>query len=327
MRAVAGAVLTLCALTATAGEPIAKAGQKSTAALEEKPATGKTRRTISLESGPGASVPTIHVAKGRTTTLMFDGPIKSVDLLDVGKIFAPPPATQASKTLYLTTLRDPGSVVTTLVVVMATGSELPFQLVGTPDPNAADVVVDIANARSSTTAAVAATEPGGEGSSDACSNSVALLRQELDECRASTGADALRKIAQLILTEDATANSQSVVFEGRRSLRTLDKQSGLLVEATGLYRLFGNTYLLLTVENRLADRSWVLDKAQVRLNGAGADLPVISTLTELAVLPPSETEKIVVLFTTPAKRAKSSIAVTLLEKSGNRHVTLDGIDL
>jgi len=325
MRATILAVVLLCVLAPFAvsqgGEPVHKTDEKAT-----PPTSYGRRRMITVEVGAGASVPVINVAKGRTTTLMFEGSIRSVDLLDVGKLFAPPPSTQAAKTLYLTALRDPGSLVTTLMVVMASGAELPFQLVGSKEKDA-DVVVDVVVAKragAEGTEAFAATDDNGKAS---CCMSAAQLRQQLDDCQASTSADAIRKIAQLILSEDSTANSRSVVFEGRRSLRALDKQSGLLVEATGLYRMFGSMFLILSVENRLADRTWVLDKAQVRLNGAGADVPLIATIAELTVLPPSETERIVVVFSTPAKRAKSAISVTLLEKGGNRNVTLDSVEL
>jgi hypothetical protein len=323
-------VLTIYATAAAAAEPVTKSAQppKAThwtpgadAEKAEKPApTG--RRTITVEATPGGSVPAIRVAKSRTTTLIFDGAIKAIELLDAAKIFAPPPSTAAGKTVYLTTLRDPGSVVTTMMVVMASGAELPFQLVGVKDAQDADVVVDVLLAK----AAASPEATANDEAAAACCTSAGQLRQELDECRAATRSDVLRKIAEVILAEDAAANAQSVVFEGRRSTRSIDKQSGLLVEATGLYRMFGNTYLVMTVENRVADRTWTLDRAQVRLTGAGADLPVIATLTEFPALRPSETEKIVILFTTPTKRAKSSIAVTLMEKSGNRNVTLD-VDL
>ncbi len=319
-----GTCLTL-ASSAWAGEPVTTSAKKAEGA--GLPTQRPTRRSVVVEGAPGTSVPIISVAKGRTTTLIFDAPIKAIELLDAARIFAPPPATAAGKTVYLTTLRDPGTVVTTMMVVMASGAEVPFQLVGVKDSQDADVVVDVLLNK--------AVAPDGERraqatqhdeAATACLISAGQLRQELDECRGATKSDVLRKIAEVILAEDAVANAQSVVFEGKRSVRSIDKQSGLLVEATGMYRMFGHTYLVLSVENRVADRTWMLDKAQVRLVGAGADLPVLSTLTEYPALKPSETEKIVVLFTTPTKRAKSGIAVTLLEKSGNRHVTLD-VDL
>lgn len=317
-------VLSLVLSSAAAGAA-APAARKAPPAVSEAPPAPPARRSIQVEATAGAAVPLVRVAKGRTTTLIFDAPIKAIELLDAARIFAPPPSTSAGKTVYLTTLRDPGNTVTTMMIVMANGAEVPFQLVGVKDPQDADVVVDVLLSRKGEQGGAPAAVPA-SADAEACCISAGQLRQELDECRSTTRSDVLRKVAEVILSEDATANSQSVVFEGKRSVRSIDKQSGLLVEATGMYRMFGHTYLVLTVENRMADRTWMLDRAQIRLVGAGADLPVVSTLTEYPALKPSETEKIVVLFTSPTKRAKSGIAVTLLEKSGNRHVTLD-VDL
>jgi hypothetical protein len=304
---------------------LASLGSSAFAADPAKAAATATapggRRTINLDETPNSVVPAIHVAKGFTTTLMFEAPIRAVDLLDAGKIFAPPPANPAAKSLYLTPLKDPGATVTTLVVTVGSGAEVPFQIVGTRSQKEVDLVVDVvgkSGAGAGTPAGPAAANPA------ACCTSAAQLRQELDECQASSSTDALRKIAGLILTQDASA-SQSMVFEGR-AIHVLDKQNGLLVEAQRVYRLFGYTYLVVSVENRLADRPWVLDKPQIHFTGAGADLAVVAFMTELPVLPPSESEKIVVLFATPPK-AKSTIGLTLLEKSGTRHVNLTSIEL
>jgi len=64
------------------------------------------------------------------------------------------------------------------------------------------------------------------------------------------------------------------------------------------------------------------------VKSGGADVKVVSYATELPALPPDEIEKLVVAFQTPASQAtRQKVTLTLLERNGSRHVTLEDLDL
>jgi len=115
----------------------------------------------------------------------------------------------------------------------------------------------------------------------------------------------------------------------RYDIHRLTRQGQLLVEARQAYRLFGVTYLVLTIQNRSASKAWVLDRAEVSVQGGPAteELKVAAAVAELAVLGPDETERLVVAFPTPNQSANQRFVLSLREKDGNRHVRLDDIAL
>jgi len=92
-----------------------------------------------------------------------------------------------------------------------------------------------------------------------------------------------------------------------------------------IYRLFSHSYVLLTIENRDPSRTWVLDKPEVKLFGGrdSQSLKVVTFDTDLKTLPPAEVAKVVVVLDTPAQMVGQRYALTLLEKGGARHVTMD----
>ena len=135
----------------------------------------------------------------------------------------------------------------------------------------------------------------------------------------------MQQISALILAQDL---KQPQVFE-RHSIHRPDRQSELLVNAWWVYRVFGQTYLLLTVENRSASKPWVLERAEVRVGGKGQgnEIEVLAVKTEHPALPPTERQRVVVVFPTPEQQVHETVNVSLFEKDGKRHVKLTGIDL
>jgi len=81
------------------------------------------------------------------------------------------------------------------------------------------------------------------------------------------------------------------------------------------------------VENRDPSRPWSLDRADVRLDGAGevADVRVLASLGESSVLAPGEAGRVVVGFRGGPRAAGQRYTVTLREKDGGRHVVLGGL--
>ena len=155
----------------------------------------------------------------------------------------------------------------------------------------------------------------------------AQLRGQLDECQANTSSAGAAHIAALVLKNaQDTASPQMRTFEGH-SVHALDKQSRLLVEVTYMYRLFGLSYLVMTVENRDPSKTWVLERPELKLAGGRetSDVHVVTFDTDLkGGLPAGEQEKVVVVFDTPQQQLSGQrYTVALYEKGGGRHVRLD----
>jgi Protein of unknown function (DUF2381) len=124
----------------------------------------------------------------------------------------------------------------------------------------------------------------------------------------------------------AQSLDQPQTFE-RRSLRVGDKQSRLLVQGRWVYRMLGLTYMIFTVENRDPQRSWVLDRIDVRLTGTGEamDVKVVAAQAELPILPPGTAERVVVAFEAPPMSPSQRFKVSIYEKDGPRLVALENI--
>jgi uncharacterized protein (TIGR02268 family) len=300
--------------------PSARTAQKpapAPAAAQPKPAPKRKllRRQLAITDATINTVPEIFVAGGVPTTLSFRQPIneKSIVLADSADVFLPVRSTSTSIQL-IPKMDVPDGSPTTLTVSLADGTVLPFMLGSVPQE--ADVQLDID---------VTLEKKASGDSPQALKSAIGQLRAQLDECTATSDAAGLSKLAALILRED-TGKPQP--FE-RHDVHKLDKQSRLLVEVKQAYRLFGHTYVLLTVENRDPSKSWVLDRPEVSLLGDGTtnDLKVAAFSSDTATLNPDETQKLVVAFPTPPQGVNQRFTLSLFEKNGNRHVRLDNVSL
>lgn len=272
-------------------------------------------RTLTITDANSNQVQEIHCAGRVPTTLAFQVPIdqKLVVLADANNIFLPPRTTD--RTILLIPKEDltPGTP-TTLTVTLEDGTILPFVLSAATDT--VDVTVNVI---------VSLQKRAAPESVEALKTSIGQLRGQLDECQSNAGSAGVSKIAALILKQDADAPAP---FE-RHAVHKLDRQSRLLVEVKQAYRLFNQTYVVLTVQNRDPSRPWVLDHPEVSVSGGGqaSDVKVTSYVTEANSLSPDESERIVVSFDTPPQSSGQDYILRLLEHGGSRHVQLDGLAL
>jgi uncharacterized protein (TIGR02268 family) len=269
------------------------------------------RRTLVFDDDSVASLPEIHVAGGRATILTFEVPLKESGALiaDTRGLFYPP--TQTEKTLILVPKSDLAHPAA-LNVSLTDGTVLSFKL--TTVPKESDVQVDVV---------MALKERASPDSAQALRTTIEQLRGELDECQADSATAGAAKLASLLLAHD---EDEPQTFD-RHALRGRDKQNRLLVEARWIYRLVGLTYMVFTVENRDPQKSWVLDRAEVKRTGSGdaVDVRVLAAATAVPVLAPGMGETVVVAFRTPAQSAGHRYTVTLVEKDGGRRVVLEGL--
>jgi uncharacterized protein (TIGR02268 family) len=297
----AGLLLAACALFATSARTEASASDRREL----------RRRTITIDDQSLSSVPEIHVAAGTPTILTFDVPVRDggAILADVRGVFYPP--TQTDKTVMLVPKADLARP-EPLNVSLADGTVLTFKL--TTVPREADVQVDVA---------IALRDRAKPDSAQALRMVNEQLRSELEECRDGAADAGAAKLAALLLAQSL---EQPQAFE-RRPLRAGDKQNRLLVQGRWAYRLLGLTYMVFTVENRDPHRSWVLERAEVRLEGAGSsvDVKVIAAVPELPILPPDTSERVVIAFETPQQSPTQRYSVRLHEKDGARLVALEGL--
>jgi uncharacterized protein (TIGR02268 family) len=273
------------------------------------------RRSLQVTDANFNEVQVVHVAAGVPTTLSFRQSLRpeSVILADTTNAFLPLKATETS--IVLIPRRDLGHrSMTTLTVTLADGTILPLLL--TTIAKEADIGVDIN---------VSLVKQAPPESTAILKASVAQLRAELDECRADQGNAGIAKLASLVLQQDL---ARPQVFE-RHELRRRDKQERLLVDVRQAYRIFGHTYVVLTLENRDPSRTWVLDHPELAVTGGGQslDVQVVAFQMDTVAIAPNETGKVVVAFQTPPQGSSNSFSLQLLEKNGSRHVKLDGLSL
>ncbi len=295
--------------------PVAAAVGKATDSVVTSGKRALKRRSLVITDANFNEVQVIHVAAGVPTTLSFRQPLRaeSVILADVTDAFLPVKATENS--IVLIPKRDLGHrSMTTLTVTLADGTILPLLL--TTIAGEADIGVDIN---------VALVKQAPPESAAALKRSLLELRAEVDECRADQGSAGITKLASVVLQQDL---SRTQVFE-HHELHRRDKQERLLVDVRQAYRIFGHTYLVLTVENRDPARVWVLDHPELVLTGANQtiDVQIVSFLMDLPAIAPNEIGKIVVAFQTPTQGSGNSFTLQLFEKNGSRHVRLDGLSL
>jgi uncharacterized protein (TIGR02268 family) len=289
----------------------AKTPHKQTHAQREL----KTRAMV-VNDASVQQIRELHVQGGTPTTLVFDQPLKEpgVQLLDEQEAFYPP--SQTARTVVLVPHKDLGpDAVMVLTVTLADGTPLPFRLT-TADKDA-DLQV---------TVNIALEKKGNENTPAKLQALNAALQGQLEECQSSVGDTGIKKIGDLILAQHLDRPAAFSVE--RLDLHWRDKQSRLVVTVTQAYRLFEHTYLVLHVQNRDTS-SWVLEKATVKLAGGSesADVRVVDARPELSSLPSNQEENVVVIFNTPPQQKKQSFDIDLLEKNGNRHVEIRGLDL
>jgi uncharacterized protein (TIGR02268 family) len=269
------------------------------------------RRTLTIDDQTLGSLPEIHVAGGSATILTFEIPVRENGALiaDTRGLFHQP--TQTDKTVILVPKVDL-SQPAALSVTLSDGTVLSFKLVSVPKE--ADVQVDVV---------LALRSRASPDSAQALRTTIEQLRGELDECQASSESAGAAKLAALLLGQTL---EEPQTFD-RHALSGADKQSRLLVEGRWIYRLVGLTYLVFTVENRDPTKPWVLDRAEVKLTGAGdaIDVRVLATATEVPLLAPGQEGKVVVAFKTPTQTTSHRYTVTFVEKDGGRRVVLEGL--
>jgi uncharacterized protein (TIGR02268 family) len=271
------------------------------------------RRSLTIDDANVSSLPEIHVAKGVSTVLTFPMPLSDsgafiADVKNVMEFLS-----QTDRVVLLVPKQDlPGPMA--LNVTLSDGTVLTFKLLSV----AADVDVQV-------DVAVALERRGRPESPAALKASLAHARAQLEECQAMSGAAGVSKLAALLVAQNLDSPQ---AFE-RRPARGGDKQSRLLVQARWVYRLLGTTYVVLVVENRDSSRTWVLDRAEVKLNGRGSrsDVKVLAAVPELHALAPDIEEKVVVAFATPQREKDQTMTLSLFEKDGARHVVLENLDL
>ena len=279
------------------------------------PARRLERRALAITDASFQDVPSVHVAKGVPTTLSFGQSIRreSILLADTSEAFLPPRATDTS--IVLIPVRDlPPRAVATLTVTLADGTLVPLLL--QTNPRAVDIAVDVT---------VELSKKAPPESVSALKASLLQLRGELDECRGDSGAAGVAKLARLVLQHDG-AGSEPML---RQELHRRDKQERLLVELVRAYRLFGYTYLLLTLENRNPSTPWALGKVELATEAArqAMELPVLAAEMDVPAIAPNETGRLVLAFRAPPAASAERVRLQLLERNGTRHVRLEGLSL
>ena len=270
-------------------------------------------RVISFSDENRALVPELHLAQGVPTTVVFPLSINeaSTRLADSQRLIYRPQFFK--NTAVLSPKADlPAGALIPLTVGLEDGTLLSFVLRTVPAEADFQVTVEVKFQREVSPESV-----------EGLKQTIAQMQSRLDECQATAGSSGVSQIAALVLSQEPQSPTART-FEGH-PLKGADKQSRLLVRLQHIYRLFGQSYVLLTVENRDPSRTWVLDKPEVKLFGGrdSQSLKVLTFDTDLKTLPPAEVAKVVVVLDTPAQMVGQKYALTLLEKGGARHVTMD----
>lgn len=275
------------------------------------------RRTITITDETLNTIPEIHVAGRIPTTVAFQVPLRADGILisDVNGAF--PEKTPANeKSVVLLPGKDlGGKTPTTFTVTLADGTVLPFMLKSVPGE--VDVQVDVV---------VKLDKTAPPDSAQALKRQLEEVSGELAECESTGDKAAISKIAGLIVNQDP---EKPDVFE-RRSAHKLDKQSRLLVEVKGAYRMFKYTYAVVTVQNRDPSRPWTLDRVELGALGVSqnSDLHVETFASDRPTVGYDEVAKVVVAFKTPNQQdLNQRFYLALFEKGGSRHVRLEDLGL
>lgn len=296
-------------------------GAAGSAAQTSVPRREFRSRTLTINDANASDIHELHVAAGAATTLVLRQPIAA----NGGAILAAPPqvipaplALQDNKVLVLSPQRDLAAGETfPLTLTFVDGTVQSFRLVTAPAE--VDIQVELKlelQARATPSSAAALTDK------------LMALQARLDECQSTADAAGVSRVTSLILSQDFD-KPQAFTVERRLNARHLDKQSRLLVETRAVYRLFGQSYVVLTVENRDPDKVWQMERAEVGVSGGGAatQAQVLTFNSEIPELPPGEVTKVVIAFTTPTQTTGQRFTLRLLERAGSRHVSLKDVEL
>lgn len=294
---------------------LAAPGSKATKAKASEPAKKELlRRAISI-TDETTEVP-VSISMQSPTTLTFPQKVKSVFCADVHGYFGGEKVHKEQQFVLLRPIVDlPQGEVLTLQVQLEDGTSLPPILLSTA-PTSMDLYVTIT---------VALARKASEGSATALKVQLAEMQSRIDECEQSAGERGAVKVAELVLKQDPRKPASFVVE--KHPSRSYDKQSRLLVETLHVYRLFDASYLVLTIENRDPDKLWVLERAEIAIEGSSTvEARVLDVAQEMAQgIPPAEEAKLVIAFKTPEQAVDHTYTLKLFEKSGNRHVTLSSL--
>lgn len=256
---------------------------------------------------------------GQTTTLTFPSDVdapKAVVADPQQRIL--PPIIQGA-TVVLTSSRPlpPGATVP-LALTLVDGTQLAFA-VGTAKDGSVDRFVRIE---------LQLQQRAGADSTSRLKGQVAELQARLDECSASAAEAGIAKLGALILKQDLS-KPDTFTVEARPYKSGIDKQNRLLVETHHVFRLFDLTYLALTVENRDPTQTWVLERAELSVQGGGTstDVKVLGVEQELNSLAPGTNARFVVSFRMPQLAEGQRFELRLLEKNGARHFKLSDLKL
>jgi MYXO-CTERM domain-containing protein len=189
-------------------------------------------------------------------------------------------------------------------------------------PLSFEVQVVASGARSDATVEVV-TRP--EAAPVACVSALAHARDELAECRESSGERAVALIAGLLV--EAPTGERAVEHRG---VRWRDKQNRMFVEIVDAVRLYEHTYLRLRIENRDGSRkTWVAGEPTLTVVGPGPrrrPLALVSIFEQTAV-ETGEAALVVLGVQTPQVPTGASLRLALHEADGQRHVVIDDLRL
>jgi len=271
------------------------------------------RRTLTFTDASVTTLPELYVAGGTATVLTFQVAIAEGGAIPGTSKELFFPIAQTDKTIIIVPKADLAAAVP-LNISLTDGTILTFKCVS--NPALADAQVDVI---------LALEKRAAQESPVVLKATIGQLRGQLDECRATTGDAGAQKVASLLIQQSL---DKPQTFT-RNAVRALNKENRLLAEGRWAYRLLGLMYVVLTVENRDPERAWVLDHAEVKVNGAAnnTDVQVKTIAAEFPSLAPDASERIVVGFTTPATNVNQSVTLTLYEKDGSRRISLSNLDL
>lgn len=282
------------------------------------PAPGPGDRSVVINDGTTAA--DIRLAPpGQTTTLTFpvdvDAP-KAVVADPQQRIL--PPIVQGSTVVLTSTKPLPPGATVPLALTLLDGTQLNFA-VGSSKDGSFDRFVRVELQLQQRAGADSATRLKGQ---------VAELQAKLDECSTGAAEVGIAKLGALILKQDLS-KPDTFTVEARTFKSGIDKQNRLLVETHYVFRLFDLMYLAITVENRDPTQTWVLERAELSVQGGGSasDIKVIGVEQELNAIPSGASSKLVVSFRLPQLVEGNRFELRLFEKNGARHFKLGDLKL
>lgn len=158
-----------------------------------------------------------------------------------------------------------------------------------------------------------------------CEAAVQRVRDELRACLDTDRERGVSLVASLLL--DAPEGGE--VLE-TRGLGVRDKQGRIFVEVVDAVRLFGHTYVRLSLENRDGSgKVWQPGEPAVVVEGPGPrrrSLAVVSVRDAEAV-ETGAAARMVIAVETPQLPKGAKVRLTLPEREGDRHLVLDDLSL